>query len=220
MITLLRIWTIIILVSNGYFGFAQDIQWKKADLGNSATIEFPEQATKKETKGQQVYVLDNGKALYIAFAQAEAFDINPDSVELNKFYDGVIRGTLESAGGGAVIKKSSFMVDGFIGMEIQFTTPNKPNLPEVKFLRSVLVNGTLYNQNFWTSAEQAQALSADRNRFFSSFKPGAKKSDSSEIESSSAYKSGKLMGTLAFYSALAVAAIAVVRRLRKPKQVS
>jgi hypothetical protein len=205
-----------------YSEFVQAQKWNRVSIDDSASVDFPGQVTRKkaveESVETQAFFYKNEQAIYIVAIQQGAYGGNPIATELTKFYDEALKGTLSAAGGGQVIAKKSFAVDGFDGIEAQYETPNKPDLPRVKFVRLLIANGTFYSQSFWTDTEQDPELDRSRNHFFSSFHPGVKKTTPVGPETQTrAYKLGSLMGSLFFYGALVAVFVALVRRLSKPK---
>ncbi|RZK26155.1 MAG: hypothetical protein EOO63_15060, partial [Hymenobacter sp.] len=149
--------------------YAESATWEKLQLDASASIDFPGKVTKQEAAGQDVYSLKEGKTIYMVLISKNGFRQDASAEELSKFYDGVVKGTLEAAGNGESLQQQAFTVAGFKGIEVQFTSPAKPQLPATKFMRALSVNGTMYTLNYWTNAEQNEESKADRNRFFASF---------------------------------------------------
>jgi len=205
---------------------AQSQQWQKIVIGDSITVEFPGVPKKKETESKlgavHAYVLNDGTALYMAMVQEDAMDAAANNLEIAEFYDGALRGI-----GGPVLSRHSFTVNGFPGIEVQFTTPNRPQLPAIKFMRVVVVNGTAYTQQFWTSTEQSENVANARRQFFSSFQPNVEKTTQvSEMVStdSYAYRLGKLLGKLAVDGIVVFVGFILLRRFlrwsEKPKDAS
>lgn len=122
---------------------------------------------------------------------------------------------LETTGGGKILHKKAFFTAGFPGVEAQFTTPAKPELPTNKFMRVLAVNETVYTLNYWTSADSA-TTAADRSNFFSSLQLSARKHPAASHDT--AYEAGRKIGQNAFYLVLMVAVVLLVRRLTKSKK--
>lgn len=217
----LRISLLLFFMVVSKLALAESAPWEKLQLDASASIDFPEKVTKQEAAGQEVYSLKEGKTVYIVVISKNGFRQDASEEELSKFYDGVLKGTLEAAGNGEILKRSAFAVAGFTGVEVQFTSPAKPQLPATKFMRVLSVNGTMYTLNYWTDAEQNEASNADRNRFFASFQLGNLKNTAATKRGSApdtAYESGRKTGKLTFYALLAVGIFFLVRRLSKSKK--
>lgn len=202
--------------SAGHVG-AQPQQWQKITIGDSVTVEFPGAPKKKEMESRlgpaDAYVLNDGAALYMVMVQKDAMAEESGDEEIAEFYGGIIRGL-----GGKVISKKTFILNGFPGIEAQFSTPNKPQLPAVKFLRTVMVNGTTYALQFWTSTEQASNTADSRRRFFASLQPKAQPvaGVAKGVRANSrAYKLGKLLGSMACYGLVIWGGFVLLRRLLK-----
>ena len=215
-----------LLASVSLGAYAQQDKWQKIIVGDSVTVEFPGVPEQKETETKlgkaQAYTLTDGRALYMAIVQSHALEEESNDSEIAEFYSGVLKGS-----GGQVLKKTSFSTNGFSGVEAQFITPENPQLPAVKFLRVVAVNGTAYIQQVWTSDEQNEAVAPERQRFFASFQPKVAKVDQAGEgvqTNTSAYRLGKLLGRLAFYAVVAFVGFVLLRRFLKwsdkPKSVS
>jgi hypothetical protein len=201
---------------------AQAQNWKRISIDDSATVDFPGHVTRKKSVEKSVETLacfyQDDKAIYLIALQHDAYGGNPIASELMKFYDEVLNGTLSAAGGGQIIARKSFTVNGFTGIEAQYETPNKPTLPRFKFVRLLIANGTFYSQSFWTNYDQDPEVISNRNHFFTSFRTDVKKTAPVDPETQTrAYKLGSFMGGLVFYGALIAIFVAIVRRLSKPK---
>jgi len=196
---------------------AQPQQWQKTTVGDSVTVEFPGTPKKKEMESKlgptNVYVLNDGTALYMVMVQKDAMAEESGDDEIAEFYGGIMRGL-----GGKILSKKTFTLNVFPGIEAQFSTPDKPQLPAVKFLRTVMVHGTAYAQQFWTSTEQESNTANARRRFFSSLQPKVQpvaRVAAGIGANSRAYKLGKLMGSLAVYGLVIWAGFVFLRRLLK-----
>lgn len=217
----LRIAFLLFFIFCAVAGQAQ--HWKRFSIDDSTTVDFPGNVKRKKsvekTVETQVYFCQDEKAIYITFLQHDAYGGNPIATELTKFYDGALKGTLSAAGGGQIIAQKPFIVNGFNGIEAQYETPNKPDLPRVKFVRLLIANGTFYSQSFWTNSEQDPEIIERRNHFFSSFHTEVKMTAPVDPETQTrAYKLGSLMGSLFFYGALVAVFVVIVRRYSKPKK--
>lgn len=200
---------------------AQDHQWQKIKLGESTTVAFPERTEEKMLQGQQAFVVTSGSNTYIAMVQKAAFDPDPELAEQQKFYDGVLKGAMEQSGDARLVTKRTFEKNGFVGFEARFNTMLRTDSPRTLFMRFILVDGTLFMQNFITSVESAQESAADRNHFFESFQTDAHKTAYAEPGTrSQVYKLGKLMGSLFFYGASLAIVIVLIRRFSKSKKVA
>ena len=205
-----------------YTPLAEAQKWNRVIIDDSATVEFPKQVIRKQSVEKAVetvaFYCRDEKAIYLIALQKDAYGGNPIATELAKFYDGALTGTLSAAGGGQITAKNTFAIDGFNGIEAQYETPNKPDLPRIKFVRLLIANGTFYSQSFWTNSEQDSNVTESRNHFFSSFHPGVKKTAPVDPETQTrAYKLGGLMGTLFAYGAMIYVVVIVIRRLSRPK---
>ena len=196
---------------------AQPLQWQKITVGDSVTADFPEAPKKREMEGRlgpvEVYTVNDGAALYVVMVQKGAMAEESGDDEIAEFYGGIMRGL-----GGKILSKKTFILNGFPGVEVQFSTPDKPQLPAVKFLRSVLVNGTAYTQQFWTSTAQESSTAEGRRHFFASLQPKVRpvaRVAAGTRANSQAYKLGKLLGSLAVYGAVIWGGFVLLRRLRK-----
>ncbi|MGI4870294.1 MAG: hypothetical protein ACRYFX_03840 [Janthinobacterium lividum] len=192
---------------------AQPAAWQQTKLDTVATIEFPGPATQQEVQGHQVHLCRQGPTICMVIQQALSSSDATAAASKDQFYDGVVKGMLEETNG-KLLSKNGFQVAGFPGVEVQFTTPGKPELPSTKFSRAVVVNSTLYILNYWTNAPQDNASATERNRFFTSFRVSAQPA---AVENG-AYTLGKLMGHLTFYALLLGGIILLVRRLMKSKK--
>lgn len=152
----------------------QTPQWQKTNLDAAATALFPAAASASTVKGQQAFSYKDEQALFFIIVQKAAFRADANNTDAVEFCKGMLEGTLEAAGGGKVEEQRPVTVAGFQGMEAQYTTPTRPELPAVKFERVVLVNGTAYTLNYWTTTEHERdpASATARNQFFNSFEPG------------------------------------------------
>ena len=209
---------LLLLLSARETVFAQAQQWQKITLADSVTVEFPGQPAKRtqETKlGQmQAYVLNDGLAVYTTVIQKDALEPESSDSEIRELYGGALRGMK-----GQVVKKSSFTVRDFSGVEARLTVADQPHM--VRFMRVVAVNGTVYLQQFLTSVEQSEALAASRQRFFASLQPKVAKADQvaeGTRINTGAYRLGKLLGQLTVYGFLLFLFIKLIRRFDKPKK--
>ncbi|MGY3087216.1 hypothetical protein ACVWYF_000242 [Hymenobacter sp. UYAg731] len=196
--------------------------WNRVSIDDSTTVDFPGHVKRKKSVEKSVETLacfyQDEKAVYLTALQHDAYGGNPIATELTQFYDEALKGTLSAAGGGQIIAQKPFTVNGFNGIEAQYETPNKPDLPRVKFVRLLIANGTFYSQSFWTNSEQDPEIIERRNHFFSSFHTEVKMTAPVDPETQTrAYKLGSLMGSLVFYGALVAIFVAIVRRYSKPK---
>jgi len=199
---------------------AQPPQWQKITVGDSVTAAFPGPPKKRELEGRlgpvAVYALNDGAALYMVMVQKGALAEESGDDEIAEFYDGIMRGL-----GGKILSKKPFLLNGFPGVEVQFSTPDKPQLPAVKFLRAVLVNGTAYTQQFWTSTAQESNTADGRRHFFASLQPKIRpvaRVAAGTRANSQAYKLGKLLGSLAVYGAVIWGGFALLRRRKSPEK--
>jgi len=178
---------------------AQDRNWQKNRLDDSTTVEFPGTPKKKLVAGRQTTFFQDDKAIYSVIVEKDFYGGNPIDSELKKVYEGTLKGMMNAFGGGEIIEEKAFSVDGFSGRQIQFTTPNKPQLPRIKAVRFLLANGTFYISNFWTNTEQDLRVDSARNHFFLSFQTSMKRTAAVDPETQTrAYKLGSLMGSLFF----------------------
>lgn len=152
----------------------QPPQWQKTNLDAAATALFPAAASVSTVKGQQAFSYKDEQAIFFIIVQKAAFRADANNTDAVEFCNGMLEGTLEGAGGGKVVQQRPVTVAGFQGMEAEYTTPTRPELPAVKFERIVLVNGTAYTLNYWTTVEHEHdpASATARNQFFTSFEPG------------------------------------------------
>ncbi|AIZ64024.1 hypothetical protein PK28_10560 [Hymenobacter sp. DG25B] len=199
---------------------AQETQWQKVDLGDSVTVDFPGQATMLEVQGQKAYRLIDGETIYLAVVQQNSYKVNPSSAELDEFYNGVIKGILDVVENGKVISKRPFTIAGYDGLDLQISTPDRADLPAVKFMRILQINGNGYTLHYYTSeaGEKAEDSKANRTKFFASLQPATNKESNSSLESakeSSAYKLGHIMGKVFFYGLLIAGGFFIVRRFRR-----
>jgi hypothetical protein len=97
--------------------------WQKIYLDDSTTVEFPGTPKKKLVAGRQAFSFQDDKAIYTLIVDRDAYGGNPVDSELKKFYDGTLRGMMNTSGGGEIIQEKAFNVDSFSGRQIQFTTP-------------------------------------------------------------------------------------------------
>ncbi len=121
--------------------------------------------------------------------QAEA-----SAAEVQRFYTGVLQGL-----GNHIVRQQPVTIRGYAGLQAQYLTPGHPNLPAVKYLQVVLVNGTAYIQQVWTDAEQTGVRADNRRRFFASLHPLAPKPEQMPDyvkTTSGSYRIGKLLGTV------------------------
>ena len=211
MLPYLRLIGLVLLLGWGRSGAAQPALWQPVKLDSVASIEFPDSVTRKQVQGQLVYVCQAGPTLCIVVRQtgSSLLGLLSSSADFGK---GLVKGLLEETKG-QLVAQHRIEVSGFKGVEVQFTTPSKPELPATKYTRMVVVNGTIYVLNYWTNAEQDAASTAERTRFFTSFSVKAQP----ELVGPDVRKLGSLAGRLLAYLVLAgvlLGAILLLRRRR------
>ena len=211
---------VLLAALTGHIAWAQAPAWQKVSLDSLVSVEFPAAPTKQEVQGQQVYVANEDGTIYMVLAQKNAFKENPTPTELMDFYNGMEEGVLQEAGGGQLTNKSTFTINGFTGVEAQFTTPTRPSLPAVKFMRILLVNNTAYTQNFWTSTEKEASSQESRQRFFASLRPSVQQTAAAtgSRKDAASYKFGYVLGQLGMVALLIGGVVWVVRRFRRPRK--
>ncbi|MCB2410556.1 hypothetical protein [Hymenobacter lucidus] len=215
----LTFFLILLLLANQPGAHAQEQQWQKVKLNGSTTVAFPEPAEKKEVQGQQTYNVRSGNNTYIVTAQKDAFDSDPELADQQKFYDSVLEGAMSQLADAQLVAKRPFEKNGFVGLEAQFNTALQTDIPQTLFMRIILVDGTLFIQNFVTSVNVDQAAVADQDRFFNSFQTSARKTAYAEPGTHGpAYAIGKLMGRLVVYGGLLALVIFLIRRFSKSKK--
>lgn len=210
---------LVIMLLISHFASAQGQRWRKVSLDDSASVDFPGQVTRKEMKGQQVVFFNDDKARYVFIIGKNAYDGNPIDSELAKIYAETWQGALERLGECKLVQCRKFTLDGFSGMEVQYTAPTPRSLPQFQFMRFLLANGTFYSASFLTNNEHDTETDANRLRFFSSFRTGVKKTPPVDPETQTqAYKLGQLLGSLFVYGGLIAIVVVVIRRVSRPKQ--
>jgi hypothetical protein len=217
-----RIFIALCLIVMSYPCLAQVREWKKVSIADSITVSFPGKPTEKLTQNKlgqvKVYVFKDGTGIYTAMVQESPIEPESSDAEIQKFYQGILQGL-----GGKILNQKTFVVNGFKGVEAQFTTPSHPELPATKFLKAVVVNGTVYLQQFWTDSKQENEVNFARSYFFSSFRPDVDKVDQVAVDvhtDTFAYRVGKLLGTLMFYGFLIFVVVKVLRGFRSTKSKS
>ncbi|RZL15552.1 MAG: hypothetical protein EOO62_03705 [Hymenobacter sp.] len=191
----IRLLLLFLMAATSHQLLAQPIAWQKTPLDSVASVTFPGVASKKDDHGRPLYLCSDSTSIYMVSIQRTKSQKEVEGEQLEAFYKGVLLGVLKTTGGGEVLHKSSFVVAGFSGIEAQFTTPDKPELPANKFMRVLAVNGTIYVLSFWTDADPV-STAADRDKFFSSLQLNVTKR--AAADHSTAYEIGRQTGRVAF----------------------
>lgn len=215
MVQTIRLLLLFLLAVTSHQLLAQPAPWQKTPLDSVASVTFPGVVSKKDDHGRPLYLCSDSTSIYMASIQRTKSRKEVEGEQLEAFYKGVLLGVLKTTGGGEVLHESAFVVAGFSGIEAQFTTPGKPELPANKFMRVLAVNGTIYILSFWTDADPV-STAADRDKFFSSLQLTVKKQ--AAVGHSSAYEIGRQTGRVAFFVLLLGGAVLLVRRLTKSKK--
>jgi hypothetical protein len=196
--------------------FAQDGDWLRITVGDSTTVDFPSEPKKIIHKGQNAYGLYDEGVLYSVAVQEEAKDAGLTLEEKRAFYDEAIQGAAEAAKAPRILTKTRFVLNGFEGVEVTFTSAiAKMKNPVV--MRMILVNTTCYGQTF--SASASPAHTAARQRFFASFATQLRPAAVTPAETHTrAYKIGQLMGNVFFYGLLIAGVVFLLKRSTSKKK--
>jgi hypothetical protein len=190
---------------------AQSGPWHRTAIADSVTLDFPVEPTRHDVVNTKAYGVYEEGVLYSVNIQQNAFDAQATLTEKQEMYGGALEGAAERCKAPRVFNKTSFIVNGFEGVEGEFN-PTVSKLTTPVHMRVVLVNGTFYGLLF--SASPSAAHTAARQRFFASFVPRMQPVTSTPAETRTiAYKIGKLLGSLFFYGLLAGGAFLLLKRL-------
>jgi hypothetical protein len=207
-----------LFLCNGYDLSGQSFY--KENIANLISVSFPLKPFPSETLGNSVIQAIDSSAMYSVIN----ISVDPKQLlfyadKLPEFYDGVINGYAESYNA-RVIEKKEFEVSGFRGIEVELLTSPDPKLPDLRYVRVLLLNNSLIAVNFWTLSENKQATETARKRFFNSIVVTADQKTATQGTSPAGHQIGYLLGKLVFWTLLAgivAAVILLIRRLRRKK---
>lgn len=173
----------------GQTGYKQNI----ADL---ISITFPQKPALNDTLGHTVFQYADSTVIYMAlYRKIDPNDLLFKKDELPKFYDGMIEGIMGAAKG-KLISKKSFEINGLKGVDIEFTSTD-PDLPDLRFMRLLLINNTIITTHILTQSENKQAAEVAKSKFINSIAIIADKIYVSQgMDDPSAYMIGTWIGYL------------------------
>ena len=193
----------------------------KQSIASFATIQFPAKPTVLDTLGVRSFHYADSLADYMVtvkdVTEIKGFQLKFE--DLDEFYRGVKKGTLE-ASKGQLISQKPFTIAGLKGSELNYSISN-PNLPNLGFKRMLFVEGLAISIDFITYAEDEQQTKADRESFFNSLSftgdPKLLKQETiastDELANGFAYQLGRVTG----YVLIVLLVIWVVKRLTRKK---
>jgi len=193
----------------------------KQSIASFATVQFPEKPTVLDTLGVRTFHYADSLADYIVtvkdMTEMKGFQLKFEN--LDEFYNGITKGTLE-ASKGTLTSQKPFTIAGLKGSELIYTTPN-PDLPNLGFKRMLFVEGLAISIDFITYSEDEQQTKASRETFFNSLSftgdPKLLKQETiastDELANGFAYQLGKLTS----YVLIILFVIWVIKRLTRKK---
>ncbi len=210
-----------LLLSTVFFSFGQSTY--RQNLGDLATIDFPDQPDKDTVMGQETFAYIDSSAYYIVvigdYANTNAMQVKEG--ELDKFYDEVVTGAIKESGGQLVHKKQ-FETNGQKGVEIEFISATDPNIPDVRFMRFIFVNDKFFALSFFVNSENRAEMLSRKDHFFNSFGFTAEESDLRQFTNlkknrsyDAGYAIGKLIGKLSIMGITVGIILAVVLGIKK-----
>ena len=142
---------------------------RKVDLHRVASIEFPREPKYTVEPGFEMYASEDTLGYYYLVIKdyrvldSKFFIYEKD---LDSYYEGIIKGTLE-AGGGTLVKQSKIGRKGVKGIEfeIQFDESDKP---DYVYARAYYVNQLLIVQQYRTFKSYGENVKAKKDKFFKS----------------------------------------------------
>ncbi len=199
------------------------------EIANLATIMFPAAPGIQHISGRQVYSFAGESAIYVVTVTdiGNTGMVMEGESDLDEFYEGVVKGVMNAAKG-KLISKKKVMVNGLKGIDIEYVSDTNPNLPALRFQRSVFFNNKSFAISFWTTPENKNSTAHERNTFFNSFAPSIVKEKIVQFANKRpapapnsagniGYGIGKLIGTLLLPAVIVLLIVYFVRKGKRNK---
>lgn len=138
-------------------------------VDQNVKLAFPGQPERLDTLGQQVYTYSNEKAYYSCIVQKVNIDASKLArMDIGQFYSELYNSIQNPADNCRTISQNEIVLGDTRAMEFYANCAERPDVPELRYKRLVLIPPKLYVLDFWTTRAMFNQSGSLKNAFFES----------------------------------------------------